>query len=104
MREMAGRWATEFDPNSLVTLRRAMVRFDAEPNLSKIRARVLYVISRSDVLFPPSIAPGVMEKLTKAGVDATYVEIDTDYGHLAANADAQKWAPALTAFLARLAR
>jgi homoserine acetyltransferase len=45
-----------------------------------------------------------MEKLSKAGVDATYVEIDTDYGHLAANADAQKWAPALTAFLQRLAR
>jgi len=104
MREMAGRWATEFDPNSLVTLRRAMVRFDAEPHLSKIRARVLYVISRSDVLFPPSIAPAVMDKLRKAGVDATYVEIDTDYGHLAANADAQKWAPALTAFLQRLAR
>ena len=38
MREMAGRWAAEFDPNSLVTLRRAMVRFDAEPQLSKIRA------------------------------------------------------------------
>jgi homoserine O-acetyltransferase len=104
MREMAGRWAAEFDPNSLVTLRRAMVRFDAEPNLSKIRARVLYVISRSDVLFPPSIAPAVMDKLTKAGVDATYVEIDTDYGHLASNADAAKWAPALTAFLDRLAR
>jgi homoserine O-acetyltransferase len=104
MREMAGRWATEFDPNSLVTLRRAMVRFNAEPSLSKIRARVLYVISRSDVLFPPSIAPAVMEQLSKAGVDATYVEIDTDYGHLAANADAAKWAPALEAFLDRLAR
>ena len=43
-------------------------------------------------------------KLSKAGVDATYVEIDTDYGHLAANADAAKWAPALTAFLDRVAR
>ena len=104
MREMAAGWAAQFDPNSLVTLRRAMARFDAEPNLSKIRARVLYVLSRSDVLFPPSIAPAVMDKLAKAGVDATYVEIDTDYGHLAPNADAAKWAPALKAFLDRLAR
>jgi homoserine acetyltransferase len=30
MREMAERWAREFDPNSLVTLRKAMNRFDAD--------------------------------------------------------------------------
>jgi homoserine O-acetyltransferase len=104
MREMAARWAAEFDPNSLVTLRKAMVRFDAEPDLAKIRARVLYVLSRTDVLFPPTIAPGVMAKLTAAGVDGTYVEIDSDFGHLAAGADAAKWAPALRTFLERLAR
>ena len=50
MREMAARWAEEFDANSLVTLRKAMVRFDAGPELKKIRARVLYVLSRTDVL------------------------------------------------------
>ncbi len=99
MREMAARWASQFDPNSLVTLRRAMVRFDARPDLAKIRARVLYVLSRSDVLFPPSIAPEVMAGLERAGVKAQYAEIDSDFGHLAANADAGKWAPALRAFL-----
>ncbi len=57
MREMAERWAREFDPNSLVTLRKAMVRFDAERDLAKIRARVLYVLSRTDVLFPPGWPP-----------------------------------------------
>jgi len=61
MREMSNRWAQEFDPNALVVLRKAMVRFDAEPHLSKIRARVLYILSRSDVLFPPSIAEGIMQ-------------------------------------------
>jgi homoserine O-acetyltransferase len=102
MREMAARWASQFDPNSLVTLRRAMVRFDARPDLAKIRARVLYVLSRSDVLFPPSIAPEVMAGLERAGVKAQYAEIDSDFGHLAANADAGKWAPALRAFLGGL--
>jgi homoserine O-acetyltransferase/O-succinyltransferase len=102
MREMAARWAAEFDPNSLVTLRRAMVRFDAEPDLAKIRARVLYVLSRTDVLFPPALAATVMPKLQAAGIDATYVQIDSDFGHLAAGADADKWAPALRAFLDRL--
>jgi homoserine O-acetyltransferase len=104
LREMAERWAREFDPNSLVTLRKAMIRFDAERDLAKIRAKVLYVISRTDVLFPPSIAPGVMAKLAAAGVDATYVEIDSDYGHLASGNDSGKWAPALRAFLDHLAR
>ena len=104
MREMARSWAAEFDPNSLVALRKAMIRFDAKPELAKIRARVLYVLSRTDVLFPPSIARGVMDTLAAAGVDATYVEIDSVFGHLASGSDAAKWAPALRAFLERLAR
>jgi homoserine O-acetyltransferase/O-succinyltransferase len=104
MREMAERWAREFDPNSLVTLRKAMVRFDAERDLAKIRARVLYVLSRTDVLFPPKLAADVMTRLHAAGVDATYIEIDSDFGHLASGADCAKWAPALRGFLDRLRR
>jgi homoserine O-acetyltransferase len=104
MREMAERWVREFDPNALVALRKAMVRFDAGPDLAKIRAKVLYVLSRTDVLFPPSIAPEVMAKLGAAGVDAAYVEIDSDFGHLASGADCAKWSPALRAFLDRLGR
>ena len=100
MREMAAHWARQFDPNSLVTLRKAMVRFDAERDVTKIRARVLYVLSRTDVLFPPSLAPAVMAKLRAAGVGATYFEIDSDFGHLASGADWPKWAPALAGFLA----
>jgi homoserine O-acetyltransferase len=102
LRAMAEHWARHFDPNSLVVLRKAMVRFDVERDFSKIRAPVLYVLSRTDVLFPPSLAPGVMTGLAAAGVDATYVEIDSDFGHLASGADAAKWAAALKAFLDRL--
>jgi homoserine O-acetyltransferase len=104
IRTMAEAWAKQFDPNSMVALRRASVRFDAERDLSKIRAKVLYVLSRTDKLFPPSIAPGVMDKLAKAGVDAKYVEIDTDFGHSASGADWRKWAPALKDFLTSLER
>jgi homoserine O-acetyltransferase len=64
---------------------------------------VLYVLSGTDKLFPPSIAPGVMAKLKAAGVDATYYEIDSDRGHLASGADFEKWAPVLRGFLERLA-
>jgi len=104
IRRLAAQWAREFDANSLVTLRRASVRFDAERDFGKMRAKVLYVLSRTDKLFPPSIAPAVMGKLAAAGVDAQYVEIDTEFGHSASGREWAKWGPALRDFLAKLER
>jgi homoserine O-acetyltransferase len=104
LHDMAARWARRFDPNSLVTLRRAAVHFDAERDFPAIRARVLYVLSRTDRLFPPGIAPGVMDRLHAAGVQATYVEIDSEFGHLASGTDWAKWAPTLREFLRGLDR
>jgi len=95
-------WAKVFDGNSLVVLRKAAVRFDAEKDFDKIKARLLYVLSRTDRVFPPSIAPGVMAKLKAAGVDADYFEIDSEFGHSASGLDAAKWAPRLRAFMASL--
>ena len=104
IREMAEAWARQFDPNSMVTLRQAQARFDAERHFGRIRARVLYALSRTDKLFPPSLAPDVMAKLAAAGVDARYFEIDTEFGHSASGADWTKWAPALAEFLESLPR
>ena len=95
----ATQWAREFDANSLIALMRASSRHDLTAEVSKIRARVLYILSRTDVLFPPSLAPGVMDKLYAAGVTAEYLELDSEFGHQASGADAAKWAPALTRFL-----
>ena len=97
-------WAKSFDGNSLVVLRKASVRFDAEKDFAKIKARLLYVLSRTDKVFPPAIAPDVMAKLKAAGVSADYFEIDSDYGHSASGLDAAKWAPRLRAFMADLAK
>ena len=88
----------------MVTLGRALETFDTEPELGKVRAKVLYVPSRTDKLFPPSIAPDVMDKLAKAGVDATYVEIDSEFGQSASGPEWAKWGPALKAFLDSLER
>jgi homoserine O-acetyltransferase len=104
LRELAVKWAGEFDPNSMVVLRKASARFDAASDFSKIRAKVLYVLSRTDQLFPPSLAPVVMDSLARAGVDARYVEIDSEFGHMASGADWAKWAPALKIFLETLER
>jgi homoserine O-acetyltransferase len=99
---LASVWAKEFDANSLLILGRAMECYDVTPELHRIRVPVLYVLSRTDELFPPNLAPEVMDMLRKAGVDASYFEIDSDKGHLASGADAAKWAPALREFMARL--
>ena len=60
---------------------------------------MLYVLSRSDKLFPPDIAPPTLSLLKEAGVDASYFEIDSEYGHRAPSDDWQKWGPTLRAFL-----
>jgi homoserine O-acetyltransferase len=99
---LASVWANEFDANSLLVLGRAMETYDVTPELHRIRVPVLYVLSRTDELFPPSLAPEVMNMLRKAGVEASYFEIDSDLGHLASGADAPKWAPALREFMTRL--
>jgi len=102
LRRIASGWAEVFDANSLFILGRAMEDYDITPHYGRIRVPVLYVLSRTDALFPPSLAPGVMAGLRAAGVDAEYVEIDSEHGHLASGADAAKWAPALRGFIARL--
>jgi homoserine O-acetyltransferase/O-succinyltransferase len=102
IKKRAESWSKVFDANSLVVLRKASVRFDAEKDMPKIKAKVLYVLSRTDKLFPPSIAPDVMAKLNAAGVSADYFEIDSDFGHSASGLDAAKWAPRLKAFMAAL--
>lgn len=85
-----------------MTLRRASTPFDASRDFDTVRAKVLYVLSRTDKLFPPSIAPGVMDTLATARIDARYVEIDTEFGHTASGPEWAKWAPALRDFLAKL--
>ncbi len=102
LRRIAAAWAEVFDANSLFILGQAMATYDITRHYERIRVPVLYVLSRTDALFPPSLAPGVMADLREAGVEAEYVEIDSEHGHLASGADADKWAPALRAFIAKL--
>jgi homoserine O-acetyltransferase len=102
LRRIASAWAEAFDANSLFILGRAMERFNITRHYDRIKVPVLYVLSRTDKLFPPTLAPGVMAGLRAAGVDAEYAEIDSEHGHLASGADAGKWAPVLRAFISKL--
>jgi len=99
IRDEAARWARGFDANSLLILARALRGFDVTAQFSKIRSKVLYVLSRTDKLFPPELADSVMPALKAAGVDADYFLLDSDYGHSASGLDAHKWAPRLRQFM-----
>jgi homoserine O-acetyltransferase len=95
-------WAEEFDANSMLALGAASRLYDVSADLARIKARVLYVLSRTDKVFPPSLAPGVMAGLHAAGVRADYFEIDSDHGHSASGTEAAKWVPALRSFMQEL--
>src|SRR5256885_6207943 len=72
IRDEAARWAKGFDANSLIILAKALRGFDVTAQVGRIKAKVLYVLSRTDKLFPPELAPAVMAGLKSAGVDADY--------------------------------
>jgi homoserine O-acetyltransferase len=99
IRDEAARWARGFDANSLIILAKALRTFNVTAQFSNIASKVLYVLSRTDRLFPPELAPGVMQGLTTAGVEAAYFLLDSEYGHSASGRDAHKWAPRLRQFM-----
>jgi homoserine O-acetyltransferase len=102
IRDEAARWAEGFDANSLIVLAKALRGFDVTAQLGRIKAKVLYVLSRTDKLFPPELAPVVMPALKAAGVNADYFLLDSEYGHSATGRDAHKWAPRLRQFMDEL--
>jgi homoserine O-acetyltransferase/O-succinyltransferase len=102
IRQLAENWARNWDANSLLILRRALLAFDTRPDFAKIKAKLLYVLCRTDALFPPKIAPAVMGALKDAGVDARYFELDSELGHSSSGPEHAKWSPVLREFLAPL--
>ena len=102
IRAQAEEWARNWDAHSLVILRRATIGFNTVKDFRKIRAKMLYVLCRTDKLFPPTLAPEVMRELAAAGVEARYFEIDSALGHLASGPEHAKWSPVLREFLAPL--
>jgi homoserine O-acetyltransferase len=99
IRKEAAQWAREFDANSLLILAKALRGFDVTKRLAEIKAKVLFVLSRTDKLFPPELASAVMPALKAAGVDADYFLLDSEYGHSASGRDWEKWAPRLREFM-----
>lgn len=100
IQRLAREWAVSFDAESLVTLAHAAEQFDLRAELDKIRAPLLWVLSKSDNIFSPQVARECAPYFSRAGVAWTYLELDSDKGHFASGADAYLWADTLREFLA----
>lgn len=76
-----------FDANSYLYITKAMDSFDVSKDralhevLKGIKPRVMVVAFKSDWLYPPYQSREIARACKLAGVDTTYVEVDSTYGH-----------------------
>jgi len=76
-----------FDPNSYLYLTHAIDEFDlfetapAQDVLHRMTARFLVISFTSDWLYPPVQSRELVRLLKRAGISATYINLDTEYGH-----------------------
>ncbi|MBD3426236.1 MAG: homoserine O-acetyltransferase [Candidatus Omnitrophica bacterium] len=76
-----------FDANSYLYLTKAMDYFDLEKEkklnqvFKGIKARFLVIAFSSDWLYPPQQSKEIVRALKMNGIDVTFCEISSDYGH-----------------------
>ncbi len=76
-----------FDANSYLYITRAIDSFDAaqgrklHERFKGIKAKVLVLAFKSDWLYPASQSLEIVRACKLAGIDTTYCEIDSTYGH-----------------------
>jgi homoserine O-acetyltransferase len=103
IRANAKTWAQIYDGHSMLVLRKAIGTIDVTRQYAEVkRAKVLYVNSKTDKLFDVADSAAYVSDMRKAGVDVAYVELPSNKGHMASNADGAMWAPILSAFLKAL--
>ena len=76
-----------FDPNSYLYLTKAIDRFDlfehqaAREALRHTQAHFLVISFESDWLYPPTQSRDLVKQLKRHNLSATYLNLDTPYGH-----------------------
>jgi homoserine O-acetyltransferase len=103
IQRIAEQWAKHFDANSLVILMRAAKGFDLRPQLHRVKARIMFLLSNTDRIFPSSLSQTVMADLRDAGIRAEYHELETPNGHFASGLDHRLWSAELRRFIEDLA-
>ena len=88
LRHHGDRFTERFDANTFLYLTKAIDYFDLSlglPDLAdafrSVTARFLVLSYSSDWLYPPAQSAELVRALLKNGLDATYVEIQSEHGH-----------------------
>ncbi|HEY6006013.1 MAG TPA: homoserine O-acetyltransferase [Anaeromyxobacter sp.] len=93
--------AKSTDANSLLYMAKANQLYNLGDDVKRMKARILFVPSRSDMIFPPELSQRAAERYRAQGGVAEVAVIDGDGGHLDGVFNVAKQGEAIRAFLAR---
>lgn len=97
-----------FDANSYLYITRAIDSFDLSrgreltETFQGLRKKVLLLAFKSDWLYPPSQTREIVKACKQAGLDTTYCEIESTYGHDAFLLEIEEQAHLIRHFLERV--
>ncbi len=87
LRYRGDNFVKRFDANSYLYITKAMDNFDAsygkplEDALKDVKAKILVVAFKSDWLYPAYQSKDIVKACKLSGVEASYCEVDSTYGH-----------------------
>ena len=100
LKDEARQWARVADPWALISLYRTAAGYDVRSRLDRIKVPALVVMADTDLWYPPVVGRAQVDRLRLAGVDVTFLEIQSTLGHYATTEEPGKWATTARAFLA----
>jgi homoserine O-acetyltransferase len=105
------RFTARFDANSFLYITKAIDYFDLSMGqgdlakaLTDVKAKFLVLSYSSDWLYPPEQSEELVRALLRNGIDASYVEIKSDYGHDAFLLEVERLSELTRDFLAKVER
>jgi homoserine O-acetyltransferase len=105
------RFTSRFDANSFLYITKAIDYFDMSLGrgdlaqaFTDVTAKFLVLSYSSDWLYPPEQSEELVRALLRNGVDASYVEIKSDYGHDAFLLEVERLGELARDFLAKVER
>jgi homoserine O-acetyltransferase len=93
--------AATTDANSMLYMAKANQLYDLGDDVKKMKAKILFVPAKSDLIFVPELAQRAADRYRAQGGVAEVVVIDGDGGHLDGVFNVAKQGDAIRAFLAR---
>jgi homoserine O-acetyltransferase len=93
--------AATTDANNKIYMAKANQLYNVESDVGKIKAKILFVPAKSDLVFPPEMSRKAAERFKAMGKTADVFEIEGDGGHLDGVLAISKASDAIRGFLSK---